>query len=274
MMFNKSLNLPLYKLPMPDWKQFWEDRGFAEEMKKNGIVNDLIPGAVSKVFHTGRYFLFVVNYSTLGFEYIRDTHLMLGFSHEELWNGKIEFLVSLVHPDDVEKVLGLSVHYQKFLDSQPKEKRLDIKASINFRMRKANGEYIKVLEQVVGLNIDEAGRITHALKYFTDISHMHYSDEVVFSILDDKEELGQGFYTFNLEEKKVPEGKSNENTTLSDREREIISLVVLGKSSKEIALNLGISVFTVNKHRENMLRKTGSKNINEVISFAYCNEYL
>ena len=63
-------------------------------------------------------------------------------------------------------------------------------------------------------------------------------------------------------------------TSLSDREREIISLVVLGKSSKEIALNLGISVFTVNKHRENMLRKTGSKNINEVISFAYCNEYL
>jgi DNA-binding CsgD family transcriptional regulator len=259
---------------LPEWKKFWNDRGFAEEMKTKGIVDKAIPDAVNKIFHTGRYFLIVANYSNMSVEYIKDADQMLGFSNEEIVHGKIEFLTSLLHPEDAGKVFGLSVHYQKFLDIQPANKRLDFKASINFRIRTAQGEYMKVLEQVVGLHLDPEGRITHALKYFTDISHMRYSDDVVFSILDDKHEQGQRFYTFNLETKKVPNANADEQTTLSDREKEIISMIGLGQSSKEIASNLGISIYTVNKHRENMLRKTGSKSINEVISFAFCNGYL
>ena len=183
-------------------------------------------------------------------------------------------MVRLVHPDDVEKVLGLAVHYQHFLDQQPIANQLDYKVSINFRMQKANGEYIRVLEQVICLALDGNGKVTHALKYFTDISHMHYSEEVVFSILDDKQEHDQQFYTFNLEEKSVPQINKKKNTTFSERERELVALVALGKTSKEIAAMLGITANTVNKHRENMMRKTGSKNMNEVVSFAYCNEYL
>ena len=98
--------------------------------------------------------------------------------------------------------------------------------------------------------------------------------KVVFSILNDKDEQHPEFYTFNLEEKSVPQINKKKKTTFSERERELVALVALGKTSKEIAAMLGITANTVNKHRENMMRKTGSKNMNEVVSFAYCNEYL
>lgn len=50
---------------------------------------------------------------------------------------------------------------------------------------------------------------------------------------------------------------------LSLRETEILSLIQQGKSSKEIADYLHISINTVNNHRKNILKKTNSKNIHE-----------
>ena len=141
-------------------------------------------------------------------------------------------------------------------------------------MKKANGEYLRVLEQVICLKIDDQGRVTHALKYFTDISHLNYSNEVVLSVVNTKEQNGQRFYTFNLEEKESPPKDLVVRADFSDREKEVLTLIATGITSKEVALKLGLSHHTINKHRENMMRKTGSKNMNEVISFAYCSDNL
>jgi DNA-binding NarL/FixJ family response regulator len=55
---------------------------------------------------------------------------------------------------------------------------------------------------------------------------------------------------------------------LSDREKEILQLVSTGKSNQEIADSLNISKRTVDKHRENILSKTQTKNTAELIMFA------
>ena len=133
---------------------------------------------------------------------------------------------------------------------------------------------MRVLEQVISLKTDDEGRVTHALKYFTDISHLNYSDEVVLAILNTKENDGQQFYTFKIEEKESTAKDSVVNEDFSGREKEILSMIAVGVTSKEIASKLGLSRHTINKHRENMMRKTRCKNMNEVISFAYCSEYL
>jgi len=48
---------------------------------------------------------------------------------------------------------------------------------------------------------------------------------------------------------------------LSAREREVLDLIAEGRSSKEIAGILGISVKTVSFHRENIKRKLGVRTI-------------
>jgi DNA-binding NarL/FixJ family response regulator len=55
---------------------------------------------------------------------------------------------------------------------------------------------------------------------------------------------------------------------LSDREKEVLKLMMHGKTSKEIADALFISKTTVDTHRRNILEKTGARNSTELISLA------
>lgn len=61
---------------------------------------------------------------------------------------------------------------------------------------------------------------------------------------------------------------------LSGREKEILKLVSSGKSNQEIADILHISKRTVDKHRENILLKTHTKNTAELIMFAIKNKLI
>ena len=58
------------------------------------------------------------------------------------------------------------------------------------------------------------------------------------------------------------------NTTLSEREKQILKMVKEGFLSKEISNKLAISVHTVNTHRQRFLEKLGANNSMEAIVFA------
>lgn len=57
---------------------------------------------------------------------------------------------------------------------------------------------------------------------------------------------------------------------LSPRELEIIKACAEGRSTKEVANDLGISVRTVETHRHNIYRKTKSKNQSDLTTIAEC----
>ena len=62
---------------------------------------------------------------------------------------------------------------------------------------------------------------------------------------------------------------SNPKIELSARELEVLNLLSLGFSSKEVAERLFISPNTVEYHRKQLLRKTGSRNAAELIGNAF-----
>ena len=64
------------------------------------------------------------------------------------------------------------------------------------------------------------------------------------------------------------------NTELSVREIEVLRLVVLEMTTKEMAGKLCISERTIETHRKNLLRKTNSKNTVGLIKFAYLNKII
>ncbi len=55
---------------------------------------------------------------------------------------------------------------------------------------------------------------------------------------------------------------------LSIREREVMQLLAEGKSSKEIADSLYISIFTVRRHRESIRRKLNLKSMADLVKYA------
>lgn len=64
------------------------------------------------------------------------------------------------------------------------------------------------------------------------------------------------------------------HTTLSKQEKTVVSLMADGLSSKQIADKLRISQRTVENHRKNMLRKTGTKSSAELVAVAIRNKLI
>ncbi|HET6861804.1 MAG TPA: response regulator transcription factor [Pyrinomonadaceae bacterium] len=60
--------------------------------------------------------------------------------------------------------------------------------------------------------------------------------------------------------------------TLTDREREIVQMLAEGKSNKEIASKLSISVKTVETHRATVMRKLEINSIVELVHYAIRNQ--
>jgi DNA-binding NarL/FixJ family response regulator len=80
------------------------------------------------------------------------------------------------------------------------------------------------------------------------------------------QEILSGFIK-SISRKKEPESPCK----LSDREAEVLFLICKGHSNHEIADALHISKRTVDKHRENLLHKTGSKNTAGLVIYAIKN---
>lgn len=56
--------------------------------------------------------------------------------------------------------------------------------------------------------------------------------------------------------------------SLSKREREVLDFLTVGLTNREIALNLQLSIRTVEMHRANLIRRLGVRNSSEAIEFA------
>jgi DNA-binding NarL/FixJ family response regulator len=59
---------------------------------------------------------------------------------------------------------------------------------------------------------------------------------------------------------------------LSAREREVVQLLAEGRSNKEVADVLGISVRTAENHRANILRKLNARSLGDVLRYAIRNK--
>jgi DNA-binding NarL/FixJ family response regulator len=71
-----------------------------------------------------------------------------------------------------------------------------------------------------------------------------------------------------LTNKQNPKPHLSANTPLSNREKEVLKLIIEEFSNQEIAAKLFISVRTVETHKHNMLEKTGCKNIAGLVMYA------
>ena len=61
---------------------------------------------------------------------------------------------------------------------------------------------------------------------------------------------------------------------LTPRQREIVQLLAEGKSSKEVAVELGISVKTAETHRANIMRRLDCHSVSELVRYAIRNQFI
>jgi DNA-binding NarL/FixJ family response regulator len=71
-----------------------------------------------------------------------------------------------------------------------------------------------------------------------------------------------------------PEQVKSESTSLTPREREVVQLVAEGRTNKEVATTLNISVKTAETHRTNIMRKLDCHSLSELVRYAIRNKII
>jgi len=71
-----------------------------------------------------------------------------------------------------------------------------------------------------------------------------------------------------------PEATAEEASTLTPREREVVQLLAEGRSNKEVASTLNISVKTAETHRTNIMRKLDCHSLSDLVRYAVRNNII
>ncbi len=73
---------------------------------------------------------------------------------------------------------------------------------------------------------------------------------------------------------KIVQGDTGPVQHLTTREREIVQLLAEGKTSKEVAVTLGVSIKTVDAHRANIMHKLNFHSVTDLVRYAIRNKII
>lgn len=146
---------------------------------------------------------------------------------------------------------------------QPKLKNAGDSKSLNWYMHnfllhppKTHKHHISLLGN--GLEINPDGSMIVMMLIIKDVGALVKDNDVWWSEFRIN---NTDTYYFHHSDKRFLEG-----SILSDREKEVLRLVESGKDTKEIADELFLSPHTVDKHKKNMLERTGAKDTSSLLT--------
>jgi len=204
-------------------------------------------------------FYCITNTQTLKFEYIsKNMFSCIGIDREELNEKGMEYLWSRMHPDDIERWLIAMKELMRFTLSEiSEEDRVKMSYTWNYRLKHANGTYVNIIQNTTPIEFDEFKKPIIGLAHYTVIgSHLNMDVCASAKFLNEKNEY-ETLYFNNFSQKLLSSG-------LTNRQRDIIRLLVLNNSSKDIAEKLFISSNTVDTHRRNILKKLNISSTGEL----------
>ena len=210
-------------------------------------------------FQVGDYYYFIVNIKQASFELVsHDITRMLGYSPEEV---NLDSFLNNIHPEDQPWFLNYEMKVVEFFGTLTCEQVPNYKVRYDYRMRRRDGTYIRILHQVVTIHFDKDNKVLRTFGVHTDITHLKPSGAPVLSFIGLN---GEPSY-LNVDVKK--QFRTSE-TLLTRREQEVLHLLAQGKSSDAISEALFISKQTVDTHRKNLLKKTECTNTAALVSEA------
>jgi len=214
---------------------------------------------IASIFSPGEYYYFILNFFNFQIEYVHPTvSTFYGCRPEEF---SLNYFFEKMHPDDARQMqLKEKAAGEFFYNRIPADKILRYKSSYTFRIKDADGNWRHILHQCTPIQLSKQGRIHHSLSVHTDISFMNLLQDDRISFIGLHGE--PSYFSLSTDPSNILEPEIG--WLLSLREREIVKLMGEGLGSKQIADLLSISTHTVDTHRRNLLKKTGTKNTLEL----------
>jgi len=226
-------------------------------------IMELIP-ALDKFFSLAPSVIFIIDYSTMQYLYFNGNDFTGNVAEDSL-KGGVEFAISNVHPEDIEKLMSQIFPYIKnFLVKLPVETYKDYKFSFNFRYKKRDGSWQHFIQHSTYFP-DKPGNLRYNFGMGNNLPDS-YENNITLTI--EKRTKG-GIRTIDI--KSITVGSPN---IFTKRESEVLALIYQGLISSAIAEKLCLSEHTVKNHRKNMLKKSGTANTAALVSYALENKLI
>ncbi len=235
--------------------EIWSDipRGVIEQvdLSQKEIINRYMD-----VFHVGEYFYLIFNTQIAEMEYVSPkATTILGYEPEEF---TLQLVMDSVHSEDIPYYFHYEQSAVRFFSELSPDLFYKYKFSYDYRIQTKTGSYKRMLQQIIPIYYFPEGGV-RTLVIFTDISHLNVQGIPKLSFIGMKD--APSYYNVHLQK----EFRLSEKL-FTKREQEILTEVLAGKSSQQIAETLNLSVHTVKTHRKNILKKSGCDGLSELLS--------
>lgn len=213
-------------------------------------------------------------------DYTERSHILMtgpvlsisGYMPDDFLKGGLDFVVAIFQKDDF-RVWNSQMFPQifQFLQQQPHEEHLSYIFEFTYRFHKKGGDSYTIWQKCSFLTDPVTGLPLFSFGVASNISAIKRDRSMVKIVtrIDERNERPSYMPISTDYFYPIPEEAS-----LSRREKEILLWLAEGLSSKQLAHKLGLSPNTILNHRKNMLRKTNSKNVAELIRFAIENKII
>ena len=159
-----------------------------------------------------------------------------------IWEKEI---FKLIHPDDLAGKHLQELCFFHFVKHQPKSKRADYYLISKLRMKNGKNNYISALHRMFYVSAPSNDTLWLALCLYSPLLF----------------DIPAKCLIINSANGQMTEiGKQDSTRILSVREKQVLSLIDKGLTSKKIAETLSISINTVSRHRQEILGKLQVKN--------------
>lgn len=168
-----------------------------------------------------------------------------------------DIIYTRLHPHDLPDKRLLEYEYFRTIDHLSADYKMAIHAACRIRIMDGNGKYVWFDNTTRVICPSPNGKIWLILCTYNISPNQTDDDSISPTLVNDT--------TGDVKQLVL---SSQRNNILTPREKEVLKLIKSGKLSKEIADELGISINTVNRHRQNILDKLSVDNSMEAVMAA------
>ncbi|WP_372755394.1 LuxR C-terminal-related transcriptional regulator [Mariniflexile sp.] len=211
-------------------------------------------------------FFCITNTRDLTFEYIsKNMSSCLGLNKDMFEKEGMRYFWGRMHPEDIEPWLKALNELMDFTLSEIALKdRSKMSYTWNYRLKNVEGNYVNIIQNTTPIEFDLNDKPIIGLAHYT-VLDSRIKMEICASakLLNENDEYETKYFN-NFSQKLLSDAVSN-------RERDVIRLLILNHSSKVIAEKLNISPNTVDTHRRNILKKLNISSTGELIGLLKMN---
>ncbi len=182
---------------------------------------------------------------------------MLGWRPQEYLEGGWPLEFANFHPDDMNHI---ALVYYREIVRRNQNKALDEQPiQWEFRRRHRSGTWRRIRSESYILERDDRGNIKYLISFEKEVN-------------DEKSEASEAVRIvealLNAAPSHAISASSVSNLSLSPREKELVGLLKRGLSAKEMALRMGLTLYTINSYKKKLLAKLNARNSAELVRIA------